>query len=93
MTISCTRCNSTGFLEFEQLHEFCSDDVLNKEPEDILIYILSLTESGISHDISVCDCCGDGESWYDVPGEHYNNEDPPGDKGPYADNGGLCRCH
>jgi hypothetical protein len=45
------------------------------------------------HDVSVCDCCGDGEDWYGVPGEHYNNEDLPGHNGPYAYNGGLCECH
>jgi hypothetical protein len=47
-----------------------------------------------SHDVTVCDCCGDGEtSWYGTPGEHYNNEDPQGREGPYAYNGGLCECH
>jgi hypothetical protein len=23
-----------------------------------------------SHDVQVCDCCGDGEDWYGMPGEH-----------------------
>jgi len=32
----------------------------------------------LSHDVSVCDCCGDGEDWYGVPGEHnMNNPDEP----------------
>lgn len=22
------------------------------------------------HDVSVCDCCGDGEDWYGEPGQH-----------------------
>jgi len=24
------------------------------------------------HDVQVCDCCGDGDGWYGIPGEHYN---------------------
>jgi hypothetical protein len=37
-----------------------------------------------SHDVQVCDCCGDGETWYGEPGEHanfsgeYPNEPFPG---------------
>jgi hypothetical protein len=45
------------------------------------------------HDVTVCDCCGDGEEWYGVHGEHYGPEDPPGPDGPYAYNGGLCECN
>jgi len=22
------------------------------------------------HDVSMCDCCGDGENWYNLPGYH-----------------------
>lgn len=22
-------------------------------------------------DVTVCDCCGDGEGWYGTPGEHH----------------------
>jgi len=32
----------------------------------------------LQHDVSVCDCCGDGESWYGEPGQHdWNNPDDP----------------
>lgn len=55
--------------------------------------IKDLDLAGIEHDIQVCDCCGDGDSWYDIPGEHYNAEDPIGHRGPYAYNGGRCECH
>ncbi len=27
-----------------------------------------------SHDVSVCDCCGDGENWYGEPGQHDLND-------------------
>ena len=57
--------------------------------EAILQWIATHTD----HDVQVCDCCGDGEEWYGTPGEHYNSEDPIGKHGPYASNGGLCRCH
>ena len=55
--------------------------------------IKDLDLAGIEHDIQVCDCCGDGDSWYDILGEHYNAEDPIGHRGPYAYNGGRCECH
>lgn len=33
-------------------------------------YCLSL------HDVSVCDCCGNGEDWHGTPGEHNNFRGP-----------------
>lgn len=60
----------------------CIDDRREPFPEDEL-----------NHDVQVCDCCGDGESWYGTPGEHYGPDDPPGPGGPYDYNGGLCECH
>lgn len=24
------------------------------------------------HDVSVCDCCGNGDHWHGTPGEHHN---------------------
>lgn len=34
----------------------------------------------IAHDVSICDCCGDGEDWHNQPGEHdrYDPNDPCG---------------
>jgi len=94
MTTTCTRCQNTGFLNLEQLHTIeGGDDVIKQDENAILLFITRLTETRIEHDISVCDCCGDGDGWYGVPGEHYNNEDPSGNNGPYASNGGLCRCY
>ena len=85
MRLTCTRCDNTGFLNLDQIGD-CVDYM---DTEDILRWIRSRE----GHDVQVCDCCGDGEEWYGVPGEHYNPEDPPGPGGPYAYNGGLCECH
>ena len=86
MSMTCTRCGGTGFLNDEQIpSEFIFDNL-----ESILIWIKKTD----GHDVQVCDCCGDGENWYGVPGEHYNtNQDPAGPNGPYTYNGGLCECH
>lgn len=84
--MKCTRCDGTGFLNDGQIPE----DVRDRDHEGILRW-MQFTE--MNHDISVCDCCGDGNYWYGTPGEHYGPDDPRGDDGPYAYNGGLCECH
>lgn len=93
MTTICTRCNNTGFLNLEQLYDLGYGLVDMDNLTQVLATIKELDERNKIHDISVCDCCGDGEGWYGTPGEHYNSEDPPGPNGPYAYNGGLCECH
>jgi hypothetical protein len=90
MATTCTRCDGTGFLNLHQIddaHLSLFDDTGDHS------LILTWISEHEDHDVSVCDCCGDGENWYGIPGEHYNSEDPPGPNGPYAANGGLCRCH
>lgn len=94
MTIQCTRCDGSGFINLEQL-----DDGLIQQYEnapDPIDYMLDLIERVCEHpdyEVSVCDCCGDGEEWYGAPGWHYGDDDPKGADGPYAYNGGLCECH
>jgi hypothetical protein len=84
--MNCTRCQGTGFLNSEQIPE----DVAGQGVEEILEWVQRET----GHDVTVCDCCGDGEaSWYGEPGQHYTTQDPVGKHGPYAYNGGLCECH
>ncbi len=88
---TCTRCESSGFLNLHQVDEqtlktFDATGDLNI----IQKWIESQTQP---HDVQVCDCCGDGAGWYGVPGEHYGPDDPQGERGPYANNGGLCQCH
>ena len=46
-----------------------------------------------SHNVQICDCCGNGEVWYGEPGEHFQDGDHGGPNGPYAYNGGLPECY
>jgi len=88
MSITCTRCDGTGFLNSHQI-----PGSILKNSSDFQAAILEWMQSNEGHDVMICDCCGDGEGWYGVPGEHYNHEDPRGEDGPYAYNGGLCECN
>ena len=86
MSLNCTRCEGSGFLNLHQIPE----GSLNPDDHEAVQVWMAQRDD---HDVSVCDCCGDGEEWYGIPGEHYNSSDPVGDNGPYASNGGLCQCH
>ena len=92
MGTTCTRCEGTGFLNYFQVEDMSGVDILGEHGH---LAVLEWIENNSDHDVQVCDCCGcrDGYGWYGEPGEHYNNEDPPGPSGPYAYNGGLCECH
>jgi len=81
----CTKCDGLGFLNLDQLPE--------ENPPDGVDEILEWLKINTDTDIQICTCCGDGKWWHGVPGEHYGPDDPPGPMGPYASNGGLCRCH
>lgn len=85
MSLTCTRCQSSGFLNIEHVPE----DVIDKDADVILEWI----NAHDGHDAAVCDCYGNGEDWYGEPGTHYGPDDPPGHDGPYSYNGGLCECH
>ncbi len=62
--MNCTRCEGTGFLNVHQLPDSIDVTLL----EEVLLWIEQAPEQ---HDVQVCDCCGDGESWYGEAGEHY----------------------
>jgi len=89
--MTCTRCDNTGFLNLDQV-----DDVSRKQFDEagehqiILDWIKAQTEP---HDVSVCDCCGNGESWHGTPGEHYTTTHDARGGEAYAYNGGLAECN
>lgn len=92
MSLICTRCDGTDFLNIHQIpeHELKVLKELKDFHEEVIKWIYNKKDI----DVSVCDCCGDGdEGWYGEPGEHYNQNDPSGNNGPYTYNGGLCECH
>lgn len=78
----CNVCRGTGFMNIEQV----PDAIMQQGVDAILEWVQATSD----HDVCVC---GDGENWYGTPGEHYTSEDPVGKNGPYASNGGLCKCH
>lgn len=86
MATMCTRCGGSGFLNIHQIPHL---DIEDGDTEEVLKWI----EKHADHDVTVCDCCGDGENWHGKPGEHYGTNDPTGPDGPYAYNGGLCECN
>jgi len=105
---TCTRCQSSGFLNIEQVpveiveagHDAVLEwiDARNHARDTVSEICLCHIKAPcgrceLHHDVSVCDCCGDEADWYGEPGEHYGPDDPPGDSGPYRYNGGLCECH
>jgi len=85
--VNCTRCNGTGFLNLDDLPE----DINPDNREEVLRFIGHPDNGG--HDCMVCDCCGNGSEWHGEPCQHYGPEDPQGQNGPYARNGGLAECH
>ena len=96
--MTCTRCGGSGFLNTdhltdehaELLDELGAEEFYSRffEGDDKLFAELYYP------DVTICDCCGNGEDeWYGTAGEHYNSEDPEGKNGPYSYNGGHCECH
>ena len=71
--MNCTRCEGTGFLNLGQI----PDDEQPGEDDDFHEFILMWIAAHDDHDVQVCDCCGDGEGWYDEPGQHSYRSDIP----------------
>lgn len=67
--MTCTRCENTGFLNVGQLPD---DVIMDWEETGDYEVVLQWIKDNEDHDVSVCDCCGDGEGWYGIPGEHSN---------------------
>ena len=88
--MKCTRCDGTGFINLHQIPELEHDAI--ESSSDPVKITLEWIEKHENHDVSVCDCCGDGEGWYhDEPGTHEDTQF--GMDGPYAYNGGLPECY
>lgn len=85
--MTCTRCDGTGFLNIHQV----PDGVLRRfdETGDHQV-IMDWCMENDDHDVGFCDCCGDGDGWYGIAGEHDPNDYGP--SGPYGYNGGLPEC-
>lgn len=90
MTLACTRCEGTGFINLHQVDDNILKNFDNTWDHEL---ILNWIKKNKDHDVSICDCCGDTENWYGDPGQHYSPNDPQGNNGPYEYNGGLCECH
>lgn len=81
MSVHCTRCEGTGFLNVEQV----PDGI------DGFAAIYEWATANEDHNVTACDCCGNGEDeWHGEPGEH--DEAQIGKDGPYAYNGGVWEC-
>lgn len=90
MSVTCTTCGGTGFLN---LH-LVPDAVLKLFDKGKHEIIQDWMEGFGDPDVTICDCCGDPDGdWFGIPGEHYNDTDPAGPGGPYEYNGGLCECN
>jgi hypothetical protein len=101
----CTRCQGTGFLNIHQLPEELQKGTVDSAFQYLQSQIkykkvtmaswhdlvLQWITTNDDHDVRVCDCCGDGEYWYGVPGEHDHRD--YGNHVPYANNGGLPKCY
>lgn len=72
--MNCTRCSGEGFINLHQIPD--EDWKAIEAAEDFHKATLAWIEANSDHDVSVCDCCGDGEKWYTTPGEHGNPHDP-----------------
>jgi len=68
----CTRCQQSGFINLHQIPED-EMDAINEAP-DFIEAVQAWMAANPDSDVSVCDCCGDGDEWYGEPGEHHTGE-------------------
>lgn len=76
--MNCTRCQE-GFLNLEQIPD--EDWALIDAADDFHQAVQAWIKANDSHDVSVCDCCGNGENWNGEPGLHYYNPKDPCSEG------------
>lgn len=73
----CTRCNGTGFLNIDAVDD---ETLLQYDTSGDETVILAFITANPDTNVCMCDCCSDGDSWYNIPGEHDwdNPQDPKG---------------
>lgn len=83
----CNTCQGTGFLNLDQVDP--SIVAIFDQTGEHRIILDWMKEETQPHDVKVCDCCGNGDNWYNVPGEHFTGED----KSVYAYNNFVPECN
>lgn len=80
----CNRCGGTGFLnanqvpadvlqEPEQILDWLIDRNIQLETMECTCHINPpCARCELLHDVAICDCCGNGDHWYNEPGHHIN---------------------
>ena len=84
--MNCTRCDGTGFLNLDQLEAAILErfnstgdrqvilDWIDRQAAKMIRVRCKCDYCRLQHDVQVCDCCGDGESWHGEPGRHAPGE-------------------
>ncbi|RTL06408.1 hypothetical protein EKK58_05505 [Candidatus Dependentiae bacterium] len=86
----CGPCEGTGFVNLDQVPESIRAEFESSNDHSVVVHWMAVTNE--PHDVKICDCCGDGEEWYGVPGDHDPHDyGRPG--GPYEYNGSVPECH
>lgn len=86
--MNCNPCEGTGFQNIEQVPpEIHADAILAGDFHTAILGWMATTAE--PHDVEVCDCCGDGETWYGTPGEHHDSDF---DGVRWPPNGGVPGC-
>jgi hypothetical protein len=68
------RCQGTGFLNLDQVDELTLVAFEAWGDHNIILCWVAVNPG---HDVQVCDCCGDGETWHGTPGEHHLEDGEP----------------
>jgi hypothetical protein len=71
MSLNCTRCEGTGFINLHQVDEPTLQEFDRTGEVDVILKWIAANEQ---HDVSVCDCCGNCETWHGEPGRHSYSE-------------------
>ena len=62
----CTRCDGTGFLNIVKVDEKTLKTYASNHNINV---ILEWINKNKDHNVSICDCCGNGLDWHWIPGQ------------------------